>query len=525
MLLLFASMMPRGAWAQGTTSLTLYDAGSSGDVTNSSLISSNSGQTRNVTLEGRTLYRDGNWNTLCLPFNMTATQIAASQLADATIKELDDTDSKLENGTLTLKFKDASTTVGNETYTIVAGKPYIVKWPADLTISSDTDWDKFVNNVAEGRTYAEKIVKLAADISIGSDDMVGNKTYSFAGTFDGGGHTITCDITDNSDQGAAPFFCINGATIKNVKVTGSVQGGLHSAGLVGFALGGTNTITNCEVAVNITCNSSICGGILGHGHSTTTTISNCLFSGSIIGGTAAVGIICGWSDSGGSTTITNCLANGTSYPTSGTIDMVQGNGTKTETNCYQNIAETGKMGTYIGAKTASQLVESFGSANWKVVEEKAVPKMAEISNIINPEFSGVTIDNTLSDVKFTNNENETNKCVFKGNYAPLAIGSSNRNEILLLTSGNKLGYAKDGATPTLNAFRAYFEIPVVNGSRAVRSFVLNFGDSEETGIISLTADPSPKGEGTDYTYDLQGRKVTNPAKGLYIVNGKKVFIK
>ena len=26
-------------------------------------------------------------------------------------------------------------------------------------------------------------------------------------------------------------------------------------------------------------------------------------------------------------------------------------------------------------------------------------------------------------------------------------------------------------------------------------------------------------------YDLQGRKVMNPAKGLYIVNGRKVIIK
>ena len=25
-------------------------------------------------------------------------------------------------------------------------------------------------------------------------------------------------------------------------------------------------------------------------------------------------------------------------------------------------------------------------------------------------------------------------------------------------------------------------------------------------------------------YDLQGRRVVNPTKGLYIVNGKKVFI-
>ena len=55
--------------------------------------------------------------------------------------------------------------------------------------------------------------------------------------------------------------------------------------------------------------------------------------------------------------------------------------------------------------------------------------------------------------------------------------------------------------------------------------------------ISLTPDPSPKGEGSKYVYDLQGRKVgNNPSslsgnsgnswysskKGVYIVNGKKI---
>ena len=29
----------------------------------------------------------------------------------------------------------------------------------------------------------------------------------------------------------------------------------------------------------------------------------------------------------------------------------------------------------------------------------------------------------------------------------------------------------------------------------------------------------------DNYYDLQGRKVTNPTKGLYIVNGKKYIVK
>ena len=42
--------------------------------------------------------------------------------------------------------------------------------------------------------------------------------------------------------------------------------------------------------------------------------------------------------------------------------------------------------------------------------------------------------------------------------------------------------------------------------------------------LSLTPNPSPRGEGSIYTLD--GRRVAQPKKGgLYIVNGKKVVIK
>ena len=94
---------------------------------NSALISSYIGAVMNVsdtniTLSGRTLLKDGSWNTLCLPFSLTAGNIAASPLAGATIKELDNSadGTNLTDGTLTLKFKDATS--------IEAGKPYIVKW-------------------------------------------------------------------------------------------------------------------------------------------------------------------------------------------------------------------------------------------------------------------------------------------------------------------------------------------------------------------------------------------------------------
>ena len=90
------------------------------------------GKIYNVTLSGRTLSKSGEWNTLCLPFSMNATQIAASDLAGATIKELEPSTSNLDaNGTLTMYFTTASS--------IEAGKPYIVKWEdASGSVSNPT---------------------------------------------------------------------------------------------------------------------------------------------------------------------------------------------------------------------------------------------------------------------------------------------------------------------------------------------------------------------------------------------------
>ena len=79
------------------------------------------GKVYNVTLQGRTLYRDGHWNTLYLPFSLSAEQLAADDcpLKGATIKSL--SSSSFGNNTLTLNFSDAQTST-------VDGVPYIVKW-------------------------------------------------------------------------------------------------------------------------------------------------------------------------------------------------------------------------------------------------------------------------------------------------------------------------------------------------------------------------------------------------------------
>ncbi len=44
-----------------------------------------------------------------------------------------------------------------------------------------------------------------------------------------------------------------------------------------------------------------------------------------------------------------------------------------------------------------------------------------------------------------------------------------------------------------------------------------------TGIRSLTPAPSPNSEWSGF-YNLSGQRVSEPTKGLYIKNGKKIFI-
>lgn len=83
---------------------------------NSTAISSANGKVRNVQLSNRTLYKDGSWNTLCLPFNVT---LEGSPLEGAIAKTLD-------NATIT--GTHIRLTFGNAETMLSAGTPYIIRW-------------------------------------------------------------------------------------------------------------------------------------------------------------------------------------------------------------------------------------------------------------------------------------------------------------------------------------------------------------------------------------------------------------
>ena len=166
-----------------------------------------------------------------------------------------------------------------------------------------------------------------------------------------------------------------------------------------------------------------------------------------------------------------------------------------------------------------KLTLNFQDATAITAGKPYMVKWAPADNLTNPVFDNVTIDKTMNDVCFSGGS-------FKGTYAPLEITDANRNEVLLLATGNKLGYAKTDRTvangKALGTCRAYFEI---TGAAAVRSFIMDFGDEQTTGITTTNAEPSTN-EGIGW-YDLSGRRLQGKPteKGVYIQNGKKTIIK
>lgn len=142
------------------------------------------------------------------------------------------------------------------------------------------------------------------------------------------------------------------------------------------------------------------------------------------------------------------------------------------------------------------------------------------SNIVSPKFNGVTITSTTP----TSVVSYDDKLKFVGQYNPYSITDANIDEVILLTSNNKLGYSNNPRT--LNCFRAHFFAPKDGDMlRSVKQYSIEFGNGQgTTGITEMRSETEITRNGW---YTLDGRCLQDKpsAKGVYIMNGKKVIIK
>lgn len=164
-------------------------------------------------------------------------------------------------------------------------------------ISNANELVYFAQSVnVDGETYADKTVKLTADIDLAGKKWIPvgqTQVSSFQGTFDGQNHTIknmTVNYTGTNTNYACGLFgwieLHNGApiVIQNVKFDNANVTGIKYTGVVaGYANGASGAeIKNCVVTNStVTSNSKNAGGIIGYmgkGVLTGNTVSGCTIS-------------------------------------------------------------------------------------------------------------------------------------------------------------------------------------------------------------------------------------------------------
>ena len=124
--------------------------------------------------------------------------------------------------------------------------------------------------------------------------------------------------------------------------------------------------------------------------------------------------------------------------------------------------------------------------------------------------------NAVCDLTYCDSDNELSENMLVGTLVPTAITTVNGDYTNFGLSGGSFKKINNG---TLPANKAYLPVLTANLPSSATEFSIVFDD-----VTGISRVENIQIANESY-YDLQGRKVENPTKGLYIVNGKKVVIK
>jgi hypothetical protein len=134
---------------------------------------------------------------------------------------------------------------------------------------------------------------------------------AFTGEYDGGGYEIRNLRISGSKSNVGFFSYINGAKLRNIRLSGEVKGGQYVGGLCAQVSGQGNSIINCRSAVSVTGSNARVAGICANVNAgTTLEITACENSGAVAGGTGQyIAGICGYvNGTNGNTTTTTITA-------------------------------------------------------------------------------------------------------------------------------------------------------------------------------------------------------------------------
>ena len=162
----------------------------------------------------------------------------------------------------------------------------------------------------------------------------------------------------------------------------------------------------------------------------------------------------------------------------------------------QNVTNTEVVLTAELSVIAAQMPYFIYNDNDTEVEVSIVVSSEEADNV---DYDDVHFKGTLVDKTFTAEDME-------------------EYDHYVLNGGSSFVWVKDAGT--LAAGKCWIELSKSESAGARRLTIVHEG--ETTGISTVKTDADTKDAAV---YDLQGRRVMQPTKGLFIVNGKKVVIK
>ncbi len=161
-------------------------------------------------------------------------------------------------------------------------------------------------------------------------------------------------------------------------------------------------------------------------------------------------------------------------------------------------------------------VEVSGATAYTLTLKSNYLSATEIDDDVIPANTGVILVSNSNDATVTATLTLTDKTptVSSGTgdlTGTVAAATSSESDYIFTVVDNEIGFYKNGFG-TVKGFKAFYR----PSDSSVRGFAINFGLNDA--ITDILHQVSPKN-----VYDLQGRRVNEPAKGLYIINGKKVI--
>jgi len=210
---------------------------------------------------------------------------------------------------------------------------------------------ELANVAATNSDFGDKYYKLTADINLtGAWTPIGTSAanQNFRGHFNGNGKIVKGLNVSGSGSNRGLFGYINGGSVRNLGVEGTVSGTQSVGDVVGYITGGS--ITNCYSSVVVNGTSTTVGGVAGYAENNS-QITNCYATGAVTGNSS---VVCGVVGTINRSSITNCYAtgavNGTNFA-GGITNVSTGTTGSSITNCVAlnpSITRTSGSNTIFG---------------------------------------------------------------------------------------------------------------------------------------------------------------------------------